>query len=145
MLFRKNHSSRPIVRPGVPATKERARADGSAVCPNLFKLVCTVLKTEFLLVLDLSQITCLLDAVIFPLVGSIALMYAKLSRGVPARRAEKQFFAILVVLTVVTLRTVITCDEIWIVHTMSLGGLIVCSLLILGQVETPDQDPSVAV
>ena len=137
MLFRKNHSSRPIVRPGVPATKERARADGSAVCPNLFKLVCTVLKTEFLLVLDLSQITCL--------VGSIALMYAKLSRGVPARRAEKQFFAILVVLTVVTLRTVITCDEIWIVHTMSLGGLIVCSLLIPGQVETPDQDPSVAV
>ncbi|HBV63656.1 MAG TPA: hypothetical protein DEF45_11600 [Rhodopirellula sp.] len=98
-----------------------------------------------MLVLDLAQITSLVDAVIFPLIGSIALMYAKLSRGAVARRAEKQFFAILVVLTVVTLRTVITCHEIWIVHTLSLGALIVCSLLIPGQNETPDQDPTVAV
>ena len=104
-----------------------------------------VRKTEFLLVLDLSQITSLLDAIIFPLIGSIALMYAKLSRGSVARRAEKQFFAILVVITVVTLRTVITCHEIWIVHTMSLGGLIVGSLLIPGQTETPEHDPTIAV
>ena len=104
-----------------------------------------VRKTEFLLVLDLSQITSLLDAIIFPLIGSIALMYAKLSRGAAARRAEKQFFAILVVITVVTLRTVITCHEIWIVHTMSLGGLIVGSLLIPGQTETPEHDPTIAV
>ncbi len=95
--------------------------------------------------LDLTQITSLLDAIIFPMIGSIALMYAKLCRGAAARRAEKQFFAILVVLTVVTLRTVITCHEIWIVHTMSLGALIVCSLLIPGQNETPEQDPTVAV
>jgi hypothetical protein len=113
--------------------------------PQSLQLIIPGQKTEFLLVLDLAQITSLLDAIIFPLIGSIALMYAKLSRGVAARRAEKQFFAILVVLTVVTLRTVITCHEIWIVHTMSLGGLIVCSLLIPGQTETPDQDPSIAV
>ena len=54
--------------------------------------------------LDLTQITSLLDAIIFPLIGSIALMYAKLSRGAAARRAEKQFFAILVVLTLVNLQ-----------------------------------------
>ena len=95
--------------------------------------------------LDLAQITSLVDAVIFPLIGSIALMYAKLSRGAVARRAEKQFFGILVVLTMVTLRTVITCHEIWIVHTLTLGALIVCSLLIPGQDETPEQDPTVVV
>ena len=95
--------------------------------------------------LDLSQITSLLDAIIFPLIGSVALMYAKLSRGAAARRAEKQFYAILVVLTVVTLRTVITCHEIWLVHTMSLGGLIVGSLLIPGQTETPEHAPTIAV
>lgn len=94
---------------------------------------------------DLSQLTSLLDAIIFPLIGSIALLFAKLSRGEAARRAEKQFLAVLVVITVVTLRTVITCHEIWIVHTMTLGGLIVGSLLIPGQNETPHHDTSVAV
>ena len=95
--------------------------------------------------LDLSQITSLLDAVVFPLIGGIALLFAKLSRGKAARRAEKQFLTVLVVITIVTLRTVITCHEIWIVHTMSLGGLIVGSLLIPGQTETPEHDTSVAV
>lgn len=120
------------------------RAEGSAITAILSTALFSF-TTECLLVLDLTQITSLLDAIIFPLIGSIALMYAKLSRGIAARRAEKQFFAILVVLTVVTLRTVITCHEIWIVHTMSLGALIVCSLLIPGQNEAPDQDPTVAV
>jgi len=120
--------------------------EGSATrLKQLVLLVYPVRKTEFLLVLDLSQITNLLDAIIFPLVGGIALLFAKLSRGETARRAERQFFAVLVVITVITLRTVITCHEIWIVHTMTLGGLIVGSLLIPGQTETPDHDTSVAV
>ena len=122
-----------------------ARGDGFPVCQKLFSISLFRSKTEFLLVFDLSQITSLLDAIIFPLIGSVALMYAKLSRGAAARRAEKQFFAILLVLTVVTLRTVITCHEIWLVHTLSLGGLIVGSLLVPGQAENPEQDPTVAV
>jgi hypothetical protein len=91
-------------------------------------------------VFDLSQVTSLLDAIIFPLVGGLALLFAKLSHGDAARWGERQFFAILLVITIVTLRTVITCHEFWLVHTTSLGALIICSLLIPGQ-----QDSTVAV
>lgn len=90
--------------------------------------------------LDLSQLTSLLDAIIFPLIGGLALLLAKLSRGESARWAEKQFFAILLVITIVTLRSVITCHHFWLVHTTALGTLIICSLMIPGQPE-----PTVAV
>jgi hypothetical protein len=84
-------------------------------------------------VLDLTQITSLLDAIIFPIVGGIALLLAKATHGDAARWAERQFFAVLLVITIVTLRTVITCHEIWLVHTTTLGTLIICSLMIPGQ------------
>ena len=95
--------------------------------------------------LDLSQITSLVDAIIFPLIGGLALMFAKLSHGEAARWAEKQFFAVLLVITVVTLRTVINCHEIWIVHTTTLGFMIVGSLMIPGHANAPAHDTSVAV
>jgi hypothetical protein len=87
-------------------------------------------------VFDLSQLTSLFDAIIFPLVAGLALLLAKLSHGDAARWAERQFFAILLVITLVTLRSVITCHEFWLVHTMSLGSLIICSLMIPGQRDT---------
>ena len=96
-------------------------------------------KMEFQKVLDLSQTTDFVDAIILPVIGAIALMLAKFSQGDAARWAERQFFGVLVVFTVVTLRTVITCDEIWLVHTTTLGTLIVAALVI------PSLDTSVPV
>ena len=88
-------------------------------------------------VLDLSQITSFIDAIMMPLIGGLALLLAKASQGEAARWAERQFFAVLLVITVVTLRTVITCHETWIVHTTTLGMLVICSLLIPGASHVP--------
>lgn len=97
-----------------------------------------MLKMEFPQVFDLSQITSFIDAIMMPLIGGLALVLAKVSQGDRARWAEKQFFAVLLVITVVTLRTVITCHEIWLVHTATLGTLIICSMLIPGHQETQE-------
>ena len=88
--------------------------------------------------LDLSQITSFIDAIMMPFIGGLALLLAKVSHGDRARWAERQFFAVLLVITIVTLRTVITCHEIWLVHTTSLGALIVCSFLIPGHGESQE-------
>lgn len=90
-------------------------------------------------VLDLSQITDFVDVIILPLLASMALILAKFSRGEAARWAERHFFGVLVVFTIVTLRTVITCDEVWLVHTTTLGTLIVAALVI------PGHETSIAV
>lgn len=92
---------------------------------------------EFLLLFDFPQITEIVDAIIMPLIGGLALLFAKLSQGDAARWAERQFFAVLVVITLVTLRTVITCDEVWLIHTSTLGTLIVGALVI------PSPDPAI--
>jgi hypothetical protein len=81
---------------------------------------------------ELAQITSFFDAIMMPLIGGLALLIAKVSHGDRARWAERQFFAVLLVITLITLRTVITCNEIWLVHTTTLGALIVGSMLIPG-------------
>ncbi|MFK8111034.1 MAG: hypothetical protein AB8B91_02465 [Rubripirellula sp.] len=80
-----------------------------------------------------------MDAIILPLIGGLALLVAKLSQGESKRWAERQFFVVLVAITLVTLRTVIHCDEVWLVHTTTLASMIVGSLVI------PSLDASVAV
>jgi hypothetical protein len=50
---------------------------------------------------------------------------------------------VLVVMTLVTLRTVIQCHDAWLVHTMALGTLIIASLMIPGQ-QTPETPELVA-
>ena len=87
---------------------------------------------------DPSQIAQIADTVFLPLIGSIALLTAKLSIGEAARKAERNFFAVLIVMTAITLRTVITCDEIWLVHTTTL------SLMIVGSLMIPSQDAMMA-
>ena len=89
--------------------------------------------------LDLSQITEIVDAIILPLLGGLALFLAKFREGEAARWHERQFLAVLVVITIVTLRTVIYCDEVWPIHTTALGTLIIAALMI------PNQEASVAV
>jgi hypothetical protein len=96
-------------------------------------------KMEFLKLFDLSQITELMDAIVLPFIGGIALLLSKFREGDAARWHERQFFAVLVVIIIVTLRTVIYCDEVWFVHTTTLGALIIASLMI------PSQGASVAV
>ncbi len=82
---------------------------------------------------DLSQLTGIMDAIVLPLMGCIALMCAKLTEGDAARWAERQFFAALVVITLVTARTVVMCDDAWLLHTATLGVMTVGALVIPGQ------------
>ena len=89
--------------------------------------------------LDLSQFVVILDAIILPIIGVASLLLSKVTEGDYARHWERQFLLCLVVLTIVTLRTVIHCDETWLVRTMTLGGLIIGALMV------PNQDSSVAV
>ena len=90
-------------------------------------------------VLDLLKFAPLANAFAFPLLGGIFLLMSKLAAGEAARRAERRFLAALVLLTMVTVRTVMACDEAWLVHTATLSLLIVGALLI------PSQESSVAV
>ena len=83
--------------------------------------------------LDPSHIAQIADTFLLPLIGGIALFSAKLSVGDAARKAERHFFAALIVITAITLRTVIKCDEIWLVHTTTLALMIVGSLVIPSQ------------
>ena len=88
---------------------------------------------------DLSQATEFMDAIILPFVALSVLLLAKFRVGEPARCHERQFLAVLLGITIVTLRTVIYCEEFWLVHTLTLGSLIIAALVI------PSQDASVAV
>ena len=82
---------------------------------------------------DLSQIAQIADTLLLPLIGSIALLAAKLSVGEAARMAERHFMVALVVITAITLRTVILCDEAWLIHTTTLA------LMIIGALSIPNQ------
>ena len=90
-------------------------------------------ESETCQLIELSQFTYLTDAVLMPMIGCMALVGAKLGIGDTARVAQRFFFGTLLVITVVTLRTVITCDEAWLVHTSSLATLIIGSLVIPSQ------------
>ena len=88
---------------------------------------------------DLPQVITMVDAVFLPLLGIWALIWSKICHGEQARRAERQFLLTLVVITIVTLRTVINCDDVWLVHTITL------SVMIVGALVVPSQDTSVAI
>lgn len=88
-------------------------------------------------VFDLAQTTDFIEAILLPLIGCCTLFHAKFGCGEAARSAERRFLALLIVLTLVTLRTVIACDEAWLVHTTALGTLIIASLMIPGQQTSP--------
>ena len=130
-VFFKFRSSRSFRLVSENATTARRRG---RIRLLLAAAVCTAptQKKEFLLVSDLPQFTEIIDAIVMPLIGAIALLLAKLSQGDAARWAERRFFVTLVVITLVTLRTVIVCNEFWLVHTATLGTLIVGALVIPG-------------
>lgn len=88
---------------------------------------------------ELLQLASLATVIVLPLIGLTTLVQSKLTVGEAARNAERRFLAALVVITIVTLRTVISCDDVWLVHTATLSILIVGALLV------PSQDASIAI
>jgi hypothetical protein len=75
-----------------------------------------------------------------PIVAILALLIAKLSTGASARRAERRFLAVLVIMSVVTAHTVFNQNAAWLIHTTTLGLLIVGSLWIPGQAAYDEAD-----
>lgn len=65
-----------------------------------------------------------------PIVGSVALGLSKLTSGPAARVAEHWFLGVLLAVTLITCRTVIMLDACWLVHTSTLGFMIVGALLL---------------
>lgn len=84
------------------------------------------------IVLDLAQTTEFIDAIVFPLLGLLTLFFAKFRQGEAARRAQRQFLGVLVVMTLVTVRTVMECHDFWLIHTTSLGTLVIAAMMIPG-------------
>ena len=78
---------------------------------------------------EITQMVLMMDLIMMPMIGCGALIMSKVIRGEMARWAERQFLATLVVITLVTLRTVIHCDDVWLVHTTTLAVMIVGALL----------------
>lgn len=68
-----------------------------------------------------------------PLIAIAALMLAKLTRGTAARRAERRFLAVLIVMSLVTAHTVMTQNAAWLIHTATLSLMVIGSLWIPGQ------------
>ena len=81
----------------------------------------------------------LMNGLLLPIVAGTTLVAAKLKVGEAARRAERQFLATLVVMTIITLRTVITSDDVWLIHTATLA------IMIVGALVVPNQEATVAI
>ncbi len=90
--------------------------------------------------MDLLNLTfSLFEALGLPLLGLWALLSTKLAVGPALRGAEQRFMIALVIITLVTMRTVLRLDEVWIVHTMTLASMI------LGVFLVPSREESLAV
>ncbi|MEO1614525.1 MAG: hypothetical protein AAFV88_01665 [Planctomycetota bacterium] len=83
-------------------------------------------------------ISCL-DCFALPLLGLWALLATKLAVGPELRRAERRFLFALVIISLVTLRTVIRLDDAWLIHTSTLG------LMIIGVFVLPDREAAMQV
>lgn len=88
---------------------------------------------------EIIQFTGFLDVIVLPILAGFALVMSKISDPEAARQWERHFMVTLVVVTIVTLRTVIYCDDAWLVHMMTLGSLIIAALIV------PNQNANVAV
>ena len=92
--------------------------------------------------LDLPLMMSIIDAVLIPAACGIALLVAKLTHGEMARKAEKNFFVFLVVMTLITIRTVVLCDDVWLIHTTTLAVMVVGALAIPGNEAFQFDDPT---
>lgn len=88
---------------------------------------------------DLFQTAQILSLFVLPMLGVTTLLMSKLAVGPAARVAERRFLACLVLITILTVRTVIKTDDAWLMHMLTL------SLMIVGSLSIPAQEPAVAV
>ncbi|MEM1224686.1 MAG: hypothetical protein AAGJ40_03260 [Planctomycetota bacterium] len=70
----------------------------------------------------------IVSAVGLPLLALIMLLASKLATADTAPRAQRRFLAFLVVMTLVTARTVTTDEPTWLIHTMTLSMMIIGAL-----------------
>jgi hypothetical protein len=70
------------------------------------------------------------EAFTLPLLGSVALVTSKLTAGSSAEAAQRWFVGVLVAVTLITCRTVITSDSCWLLHTATLSMMVVGALLL---------------
>jgi hypothetical protein len=89
--------------------------------------------------LELPLLFAFIDALSMPVLGLWALLSTKLSVGPALRRAEKRFFIALVIISLVTLRTVMSLDDVWLIHTTTLASMV------LGVFLVPSREGSLAM
>lgn len=80
-------------------------------------------------------LTTVASCLFLPAIGLYALLSARLASGESLAIAQRRFFVCLIVTTIVTLRTVIACDDAWLIHTGTLAVMIVGALAIPGHHE----------
>ena len=84
---------------------------------------------------DTVVLAMLVDAVAIPLVGLWALLAVKLSVGEQLHRAQRRFLVALVVISLVTLRTVAMMDSTWLIHTMTLVSMVIGACVVPSRAE----------
>lgn len=71
-----------------------------------------------------------LEVLSLPILAALSLGASKLTVGATAQAARRWFFGVLVAVTLITCRTVITLDPCWLTHTTTLSMLFVGALLL---------------
>lgn len=84
---------------------------------------------------DPMMLAMVVDAVAIPLVGLWALLAVKLNIGEPLHRAQRRFLIALVVISLVTLRTVAVMDSTWLIHTMTLATMVIGACVVPARAE----------
>lgn len=97
------------------------------------------ISTEYQLLAFLPHGLMWVSIFLIPCLGAGALISAKLATGDRVDRARRRFMTCLVAITLLTVRTVVVCDECWLIHMMTLAGMVV------GAMALPDQEVSLAV
>lgn len=85
---------------------------------------------------DLIQLFAFVDALALPAIGIWALLGTKLSVGDSLRRAEKRFLVTLIIISLVTLRTVAIHDDVWLIHTLTLASMVLGVFTVPSREET---------
>ncbi len=71
-----------------------------------------------------------LEVLWLPILAALSLGVSKMTVGATAQAARRWFIGVLVAVTLITCRTVITLDPCWLTHTTTLSMLFVGALLV---------------
>ena len=85
---------------------------------------------------SVSLLFTFVDFVALPGYCLCSLLATKLSIGDSLRRAEHRFLIALMIMSLVTLRTVTQLDDTWLVHSITLSGMILGVFLIPSREES---------